>query len=235
MTITNQEKLNWLLLGIIALILILLVISYVIIDGIAGRSAIENLLHEAIPEAVVACLIVILAYFFLYRMDISPLGHKENSGMNVEEIATAIASKLQAGMNVEEFATAIASKLQTGMNAEEFATAIASKLQARNNLPNVIQTTQYGTPQKFVLILERSTLFVPNALVSVYYEEESFEHFICIGNVQTIQDSGAIQILVEKEFEDFDLVRERLVHNDATVLRKIRVKPSVPREYLDKS
>jgi hypothetical protein len=78
------------------------------------------------------------------------------------------------------------------------------------------------------LLLDKSELFGHDAVVSVYHVDGSdFEQLIGVGYVRNIQENGKIQVLVEEVIANGDLLN-RLAHNDAEVLGRIRVKPSAP-------
>ena len=83
-----------------------------------------------------------------------------------------------------------------------------------------------------VLLLDPSDLFSQDAVVSVFSRQNDFERLIGVGQVLTIQDNGLIQVVVLKDLGSDDKLWERLRSNDATALRDVLVKPSIPRQVL---
>ena len=86
--------------------------------------------------------------------------------------------------------------------------------------------------ESVVLLLEPSDLFSHNTLVSFYYlSDEDFEQLVGLGKVKHVQEDGKIQ--AEVLYWERESILEEIENNDARVLRRIRVKPSVPYTYLD--
>ncbi len=83
-----------------------------------------------------------------------------------------------------------------------------------------------------LLLLEKSDLYGHDVVVSVYYMDESdFEELVGVGYVRNIQVDGKIQVLLNQVVANNGVV-EKLTGNDAGVLKRLRVKPSAPHEYM---
>lgn len=84
-----------------------------------------------------------------------------------------------------------------------------------------------------LLLLSESELFAIDAIVSIYYKDESYEPLIGSGFVITIQENGLIQVIVQKCHDDrytdtWNKVRE----NNGTILKNLIIKPLVPKTLL---
>ena len=87
--------------------------------------------------------------------------------------------------------------------------------------------------EKVLCLLEPSELFSHDTLVSFYYiGDENFEQLIGIGTVINIQEDGKIQAVMIHSLDENEEKIKKLAKNDASILRKIRVKPNIPRRYL---
>ena len=87
---------------------------------------------------------------------------------------------------------------------------------------------------KVLCLLESSELFSYDALVSFYYiDDENFEQLIGIGAVVNIQEDRKIQVAMFYSLEGHQEKAEKIAQNDAGILKKTRVKPNVPKTYLD--
>ena len=109
---------------------------------------------------------------------------------------------------------------------------------ARRGLPKVVQgrnpPNQYPNAAA-LLLLQHSELFGHEAIVSVFYRNDDFEEFIGIGFVLTIQENGLIQIVVQKSLgENLDHLWASIRANDANSVRRLLVKPSIPRTVGEK-
>ncbi len=117
-----------------------------------------------------------------------------------------------------------------------FSAAYESFKMSKRVLPRVVATRKIdkqGNELKVLCILEPSELFSYDSLVSFYYIEEGFEQLIGIGHVFNIQEDGKIQVMITKLVEEHIEIIKKLAQNDAIALRKIVVKPNVPRRYID--
>jgi len=88
---------------------------------------------------------------------------------------------------------------------------------------------------KLLCLLEPSELFSHDTLVSFYYiGDENFEQLMGIGIVVNIQEDGKIQVVMIYALDGYEEKIEKLVQNDAGILKRTRVKPNIPKTYLDK-
>lgn len=103
-------------------------------------------------------------------------------------------------------------------------------------LPRIILGKEiYGTngDPEVLCLLEPSELFSHDAIVSFYLLEEGFEQLLGIGKVLNIQENGNIQVILDKYSPVYQDIIDKLRKNDATILNKILVKPTVPKAYID--
>lgn len=104
------------------------------------------------------------------------------------------------------------------------------------SLPRVILSKQIrGKNQRidFIFLLEPSELFSNDALVSFYYLDDTFEQLIAIGKVRNIQQDSKVQVEVIYSLEGCEEILKRLENNDSITLKKTRVKPNIPKDYID--
>ena len=84
-----------------------------------------------------------------------------------------------------------------------------------------------------LLLLSESELFAIEAIVSIYYKDESYEPLIGIGFVLTIQENGLIQVIVERCYDDrYKEIWDKVRENNASALEKLIIKPLVPKTLL---
>ena len=111
-----------------------------------------------------------------------------------------------------------------------------SKLSKRI-LPRVLNTKMLFTSteeQKVLCLLEPSEFFSHDILVSFYYvDDDNFERFIGVGKVLNIQEDGIIQVTIDYTSQGSDEIITKLAESNAGVLKKIRVKPTIPRTYFN--
>jgi hypothetical protein len=89
-----------------------------------------------------------------------------------------------------------------------------------------------GDGEATLLLLEKSELFGHDAVVSMYHlGEKGFEELAGVGHVLNIQEDGKIQVLIDNVVACHEIF-SKLAGNDATVLAKVRVKPSAPYGYM---
>jgi len=85
-----------------------------------------------------------------------------------------------------------------------------------------------------LLLLEGSEIYGHESLVSIYYRDDNFEVLIGIGFVLTRQDDGLIQVVVVRQLEDtYRDIWGKVCQNDASVLPKLLVKPSLPKLFAE--
>lgn len=108
---------------------------------------------------------------------------------------------------------------------------------ARKHLPRVMQTRKppgiYPTAVA-ILLVEGSEIYGHESLVSIYYRDDSFEVLIGIGFVLTLQDDGLIQVVVSRQLDEtYKDVWLKVCQNDASVLPRLLVKPSLPKLFAE--
>lgn len=86
----------------------------------------------------------------------------------------------------------------------------------------------------FIFLLEPSELFSNDALVSFYYfGDDNFEQLIAIGRVRNIQQDSKVQVEVIYSISGSEDILNNLEQNDKVTLKRTRVKPNIPKAYLD--
>ena len=81
-----------------------------------------------------------------------------------------------------------------------------------------------------LLLLSESDFFSIEAIVSIYYKDESYEPLIGIGFVLNIQENGLIQVIVDNCYDDrYKEIWDKVRENNASVLEKLIIKPLVPK------
>ncbi len=104
---------------------------------------------------------------------------------------------------------------------------------SKHVLPRVLTAQIFPEGDSLLCLLEPSSLFSHDTLVSLYYLGESeFERLIGFGVVLNIQENGMIQIMVTSEIKSCPDIFDKLRNNDSDALKKLRVKPSVTKAYL---
>jgi hypothetical protein len=82
-----------------------------------------------------------------------------------------------------------------------------------------------------LLLLDKSDLYGHESLVSIYSRDDEFEMLIGVGFVLTIQQDGRVQVVVmEKLDSGRDTLWTEIQANNANALKKIIVKPSIPKQ-----
>jgi hypothetical protein len=72
-----------------------------------------------------------------------------------------------------------------------------------------------------------------NTFISFYYTgEDEFERLIGTGVVITVQANGKIQALMDKPVSAYQDILEQLARNDAKILDRTVVKPSITRDMM---
>jgi hypothetical protein len=106
----------------------------------------------------------------------------------------------------------------------------------KRSLPKIISAKKPSSQIPIVVscLLEPSELFSHDVAVSFYYiDDDKFEQLIGIGAVEIIREDGIIQIVMTYPVSGHEETIERLTQNNAAVLEKIRVKPYIPKAYLN--
>jgi hypothetical protein len=108
---------------------------------------------------------------------------------------------------------------------------------SRRLLPSVLHARKPPAETlgaKVLCLLEPSELFSHDALVSFYYvDEEGFEQLIGMGVVLNVQEDRKIQVALTQAIEGHVEKLEKLVQNEARILKKIRVKPDIQKTHFD--
>ena len=113
-----------------------------------------------------------------------------------------------------------------------------NELEAKVNrrwLPKILlaQQPQGKTGVEIECLLEHSELFSNDTFISFYYTgEDEFERLIGTGVVVTVQANGKIQALMDRRVNAYQDILEKLARNDATILDRTVVKPSITRDML---
>lgn len=113
-----------------------------------------------------------------------------------------------------------------------------NELEAKVNrrwLPKILlaQQPQGKTGVEIECLLENSELFSNDTFISFYYTgEDEFERLIGTGVVVTVQANGKIQALMDRRVNAYEDILEKLAINDATILDRTVVKPSITREMI---
>jgi hypothetical protein len=101
----------------------------------------------------------------------------------------------------------------------------------QKRLPNVLTTKTLPNRTgalDFICLLEPSELFSHGNLVSFYYDEDSYERIIGIGQVINIQENGIIQVIMSQQVEGHEGVISQLKIANTDTLKKVKIKPTIP-------
>lgn len=82
------------------------------------------------------------------------------------------------------------------------------------------------------VILEPSALFAQGAIIAAYREADGIEEFIGLGQILNVQQNGLIQVLITQSISGDD-VWAKIKANDAGELKKLKIKPTVPHQYIE--
>lgn len=99
--------------------------------------------------------------------------------------------------------------------------------------PPIIIVKKDTTKNVIRCLLENSSLFTVNVLLSFYYEDaDGFQRFIAIGVVESVQDNGKIQVIVDENeiVTEYQTIFERLVNNEQAVKKATFVRLGIPRD-----
>lgn len=101
-------------------------------------------------------------------------------------------------------------------------------------LPKILVVRSFNKapdPLRFLCLLDPSDLFSHGILVSFYYDDGDFEVLTGFGTVESIQEDKRIQVRIINTLPGHDEIMEKLMKNDASTLRKTKVKPNIPLDY----
>lgn len=113
-----------------------------------------------------------------------------------------------------------------------------NELEAKVNsrcVPKILlaQQPQGKTGVEIECLLENSELLSNDTVISFYYTgEDEFERLIGTGVVVTVQANGRIQALMDRRVNAYEDILEKLARNDATILDRTVVKPSITRAMM---
>jgi len=81
-------------------------------------------------------------------------------------------------------------------------------------------------------LLEASDLFAHKSMISLYYtDEDDFERLIGVGFVDSINNKGRIQVVIDEPEITYQNILDKLANNDLKVMQQTRVSPSVTKKY----
>jgi hypothetical protein len=103
---------------------------------------------------------------------------------------------------------------------------------AQAGLPRVRRAFTHGSAgdtERLLLLLEPSELFAYDQSVSIYAKLDGLEVMLGLGEVRTIQEDRAIQILVTRQDSAYTDEWLRIFQNEKTLIDSLIVRPSVPR------
>jgi hypothetical protein len=83
-------------------------------------------------------------------------------------------------------------------------------------------------------ILEPSEFFSYGFYCSIYHCDESFEQLIGFGEVIIIQENKFIQVEITNVLEGNEKIIDLITQNNKKCLERLRIKPSIPKGYLDR-
>jgi hypothetical protein len=108
----------------------------------------------------------------------------------------------------------------------------------RRIIPKILFAKPYKgkTGLEVECLIENSELLSNDTYISFYYtEDDEFERLIGAGVVITVQANGKVQALMDNPITAYKEVLEKLASNDAKILGKTVVKPSVTRSMIQSS
>ncbi len=89
---------------------------------------------------------------------------------------------------------------------------------------------------ELLLLLEPSSLFAHDTWVSFFHiDGDNFERLIGVGSVVNIQEDGRIQVGMSQASLGYEEIIKGLTRNDSGLLKRTRVKPSIPRTFFEES
>lgn len=120
-------------------------------------------------------------------------------------------------------------KIQADLKQNEF------KL-SRQVLPKIIRAKKRESENlEIEFLLENSPLFSNDTLISFYYtDDDEFERLIGAGIVRNVQRDGKIYALLDIPIASYQDILNKLANNDANILGRTVVKPSITRDTLQR-
>jgi len=110
--------------------------------------------------------------------------------------------------------------------------AIESKVQSLSiRRAKIAQGLPEGN-RGLTLLIEPSEQLAIDTMITLYGQQDEFEIQLGVGYVEAINDQRIVQAIVyEDPVNANSAVWDRISSNDASLLKTLRVKPSVPRSY----
>ena len=98
-------------------------------------------------------------------------------------------------------------------------------------IPKILRV-QKDANNNIECLLEASDLFAAQSMISLYYtDEDDFERLIGVGFVDSINNKGRIQVVIDEPEITYQNILDKLANNDLKVMQKTRVSPSAIKKY----
>ncbi|NCS76395.1 MAG: bZIP transcription factor [Microcystis aeruginosa K13-07] len=98
-------------------------------------------------------------------------------------------------------------------------------------IPKILRV-QKDANNSLQCLLESSDLFAAQFIISFYYtDEDDFERLIGVGFVESINNKGQIQVVIDRPEITYQDILDKLANNDLKVMQQTRVSPSVTKKY----
>ena len=98
-------------------------------------------------------------------------------------------------------------------------------------IPKILRV-QKDANNNIQCLLEASDLFAAQSIISLYYtDEDDFEMLIGVGFVESINNKGLIQVVIDEPEITYQDILDKLANNDLKVMQQTRVSPSVIKKY----
>ncbi|MGE5370743.1 MAG: hypothetical protein ACM3QZ_02035 [Solirubrobacterales bacterium] len=127
--------------------------------------------------------------------------------------------------------------LMTSIPALTLSVSRAYNMRKLPRIIRVVETTVPGRGRTKIFTIEASEWFTSDSMVSFFECDgdgcDVTERIIALGNVHLIQDNRLIQVILTHVLPGYQEDVDRMYQNDKSLLEKIRIKPFVPKAYLD--
>ncbi|QHU99095.1 hypothetical protein [Synechocystis sp. CACIAM 05] len=98
--------------------------------------------------------------------------------------------------------------------------------------PTILGVSTDKKTASIICRIEASELFAINSLVSFYYiDDNEFESLIAVGYVKNIQRNKQAQVEIDIPDDTYQDILERLKNNDNQVIKRIFIRPTIPRNF----
>lgn len=104
---------------------------------------------------------------------------------------------------------------------------IKEKRREKIFFPKVIKAITDHDFKELRIIMNSSGLFSYGVFTSIYYDEGEFEKFIGTGEVENIQETGTIVVLIHKMVGGTEEIWRNVANDNLNYLKKIIVKPFI--------